>query len=295
MLVDINSVEVSYPLKGGSRKVIMDGVSLRIKEGEFVTVIGPSGCGKSTLLSLVLGSQFPNEGTVSIDGEQVQCVTPNVGIVYQRYSVIPNWTVLDNIAAGPIMSNTGIFTPIFKPRKFFRVIKEAREEAREYIKSVGLSADDALKYPYALSGGMRQRVAIAQSLIMKPKILLMDEPFSALDAATREEMQLFVLEQWAKHKMTVFFVTHEIEEAVYLGTRLIGLSQYWSDGNGAGKFARIVVDRALPGPHPKATSWKHTPEAQAIVQSVKRDTMDRNRLKKIEDFDLTHSDARKEL
>ena len=290
-LVRKNGVEVSYPQKGGDRKVIFTDVHLDISHGEFVTVIGPSGCGKSTLLRLILGSQSPYEGTVSVDDSEVWRVARDRGIVYQKYSVFPNRTVLDNIAMGPVLERTSMFTPVFQPWLLFKAWKEARQEAREYIDSVGLSQDDALKYPHELSGGMRQRVAIAQSLIMKPKILLMDEPFSALDASTRDEMQLFLLEQWEKHGMTIFFVTHEIEEAVFLGTRLIGISQFWSDENGEGEFARIVVDKAMPTPHPKPLKWKHGGECGELVWQMKSEVMDKNVLQHIKEFDASHPDV----
>ena len=290
-LVQMNDIEVSYPQRGKDRKVIFTDVDLQISEGEFVTVIGPSGCGKSTVLRLILGSQAPFEGNVSVDNKEVWRVMRDRGIVYQKYSIFPHLSVLDNIALGPILERTGILTPIFKPWKYFRVLKEAREEAMSYIESVNLSPDDAHKQPHELSGGMKQRVAIAQSLIMKPKVLMMDEPFSALDASTRDDMQMFILEMWEKHNMTIFFVTHEIEEAVFLGTRLLGLSQYWSDDNGGGDYAQIVVDAELPKPHPKPLEWKHGQAAQDLVWKYKQQVMDRQVLQHVREFDASHPDA----
>ena len=261
-LIDATDVVVSYPTDDGGRKIVVNDVNFRGRKGELVTVVGPSGCGKSTLLRLVLGSQMPTTGQVLVDGNVVKRITRDCGIVYQDYSLFPNLTVLDNIALGPIVeqtvllerwslkpvvgaqnlaaslvkrfggdstaNSTGTGGDLFKFFRYMRVRGEAHDRAYHFLESIGLKPSDGDKYPFELSGGMRQRVAIAQALIMRPKILLMDEPFGALDTKTREIMQDFLHQKWQEHGLTVFFVTHDLDEAVVLGTRLLCLSQYWS-------------------------------------------------------------------
>ncbi|MBW1888472.1 MAG: ATP-binding cassette domain-containing protein, partial [Deltaproteobacteria bacterium] len=163
--------------KGYGDKVVLDDIDLAVAKGEIVTVVGPSGCGKSTLLRLILGQEFPNSGTMLFDGEPIGFADRTRGIVYQRYSLFRNRTVLGNVLEGPRLSLS------FMERR--RRKQELNDEAKHFLEKVRLSSD-LDKYPHELSGGMRQRVAIAQSLIMKPKILLMDEPFGALDPSTRQ-------------------------------------------------------------------------------------------------------------
>ena len=138
---------------------------------------------------------------------------------------------------------------------------------------------------------MRQRVAIAQSLIMKPRILLMDEPFGALDDSTRQEMQLFMLEQWEEGGMTVFFVTHDLEEACFLGSRVLVLSQYYETDHGQTEGAKIVTDIATPGAHPKPTQFKYSQEMSQLVKKIRKDGLDTSYRQHIKEFDLTHQDA----
>ena len=181
---------------------------------EFITILGPSGSGKSTILRLIagLGPQHPpTTGDVLVQGRRVEGPGPDRGMVFQDYTSFDNRTVEDNVAFG--LECRGV------------PIKERREQAREWIGKVGLDIDrDSLKYPHQLSGGMRQRVAIARSLILKPKIMLMDEPFGALDPRTRLNMQDMLVSLTREAEATVFFVTHSIEEAVYLGDRTFIIS-----------------------------------------------------------------------
>jgi NitT/TauT family transport system ATP-binding protein len=182
--------------------------------GEFVAVLGPSGCGKSTILRLIAGlaPQFPQtEGRVLVNGRPVVGPGPDRGMVFQDYTSFDNRTVVDNVAFG--LECRGL------PRN------ERREAALEWIAKVGLDpVKDADKYPHQLSGGMRQRVAIARTLILKPRIILMDEPFGALDPVTRHNMQDLLVGLWREVQATVFFVTHDVTEAVYLGDRVYILS-----------------------------------------------------------------------
>lgn len=192
--------------------------------GEFVAILGPSGCGKSTILRLIagLGPQHPpTSGEVLVKRRPVSGPGADRGMVFQDYTSFDNRSVEDNIAFG--LECQGVPT------------RERRERAREWIGKVGLSVDrDARKYPHELSGGMRQRVAIARTLILHPRIILMDEPFGALDPSTRLSMQDLLAELWREQESTVFFVTHSIEEAVYLGDRVYVMSP------GPGRLAREV-------------------------------------------------------
>jgi len=179
-------------------------------KGEFIAILGPSGCGKSTVLRLIAGlrPQYPaSEGTVLVGEKPVTEPGPDRSMVFQDYTSFDNRTVEDNVAFG--LECRGV------------PARERRERAREWIAKVGLDVKrDAMKYPGELSGGMRQRVAIARTLILSPRIILMDEPFGALDPTTRLHMQELLVELWKEAEATVFFVTHSIEEAVYLGDRV---------------------------------------------------------------------------
>src|SRR5262245_29508338 len=181
----------------------------RPDRGEFICILGPSGCGKSTILRMIAGLRPhfpPTKGSVKVLGKPVAGPGPDRGMVFQDYTSFDNRTVLDNVAFGLECAGMGA--------------KERNEQAKEWICKVGLNvARDANKYPHQLSGGMRQRVAIARTLILKPKIILMDEPFGALDPVTRMHMQDLLIELWRDVRATVFFVTHSIEEAVFLGDR----------------------------------------------------------------------------
>lgn len=183
--------------------------------GEFVAVLGPSGCGKSTVLRLIAGlaPQHPaTTGTVLVQGQPVVAPGADRGMVFQDYTSFDNRSVLDNVAFG--LECQGVAKA------------ERHERAREWIAKVGLNVStDAAKYPHELSGGMRQRVAIARTLILRPQIILMDEPFGALDPHTRMQMQDLLVSLWNEVQATVFFVTHSIEEAVYLGDRVFILSR----------------------------------------------------------------------
>jgi NitT/TauT family transport system ATP-binding protein len=199
--------------------------------GEFIGVLGPSGCGKSTVLRLIAGlaPHFPaTSGSVTVHGEPVREPGPDRGFVFQDYANFPHRTVLDNVAFGLECRQV--------PHK------ERRDRAREWLAKVGLDPKkDALKFPHQLSGGMNQRVAIARTLIMHPRIILMDEPFGALDPTTRQRMQDLLVSLWRELEATVFFITHDVPEAVYLGDRVLVFSN--SPGTIARQFAVAPPDR----------------------------------------------------
>jgi NitT/TauT family transport system ATP-binding protein len=184
--------------------------SMAVRPGEFCAVVGPTGCGKSTTLGLIAGLARPSAGSVRIEGRPVDGVDPRIGFVFQADAVFPWHNVLDNVSAGPIFRGT--------PKN------EAIEAARDWVRRVGLAGFEA-HYPHQLSGGMRKRVALAQTFINRPDILLMDEPFSALDVQTRSLMQDELLQLWSTHRAAVVFVTHDIDEAITLADRVFVLTR----------------------------------------------------------------------
>lgn len=209
MKLEVDSVSKRFNGDAGGGTEALRDVSLSVAEGEFVCLLGPSGCGKTTLLRIIAGLESPTEGEVRVDGVPVDGPTPRLGMIFQDYSLYPWRRVIDNIAFGLELAN------IQKAERLAR--------AEEYLDLVGLEGF-ANSFPYELSGGMRQRVAVARALATDPAVVLMDEPFGALDAQTRNAMQLELLEIWTKTKKTVLFVTHSVDEAVFLADRIVVLS-----------------------------------------------------------------------
>ena len=222
-------------------QVVLEGLNLSIAEGEFCTLVGASGCGKSTFLRLLLGQEVASKGTILLDGEPLAKEPDSTrGVVFQRYSVFPHLSVLDNVALGLELPRSGLLGRLFGAAK-----RDAREQAAALLHKVGL--DHALdKYPTQLSGGMQQRLAIAQALIMKPRVLLLDEPFGALDPGIRKDMHALLLELWRETKLTVFMVTHDLSEGFNLGTRLLVFDKVRIDPHAPGAYgARITYDIPL--------------------------------------------------
>ena len=239
--ITISGVSVSYPVGKKHRKTILEDLNLKIEEGEFVVLLGETGCGKSTLLRMILGQERPTAGDIAVTGSRVERVDARSGYVPQKYSLFPDRTVLDNLTMGPLTSRYHILGRLKPSFRAFR--KQVREEAMKQLAHMGLQPTDAAKYPYQLSGGMQQRVAIAQALMMKSRVLLMDEAFSALDPGTRSSLQRLLRSVWGELKPTIVFVTHNTAEALFLGTRLIVLARTsHSDGCGA----RVALDVKLP-------------------------------------------------
>jgi NitT/TauT family transport system ATP-binding protein len=253
-VVDFTNVTKRF----GSVTVIKD-VTFAVPDvpdkGEFISILGPSGCGKSTVLRLIAGlrPQFPaTEGTVLVTAKAVTAPGPDRSMVFQDYTAFDNRTVEDNVAFG--LECRGV------------PATERRQRAREWIGKVGLDVKrDAHKYPSELSGGMRQRVAIARTLILSPRIILMDEPFGALDPTTRLHMQALLVDLWREARATVFFVTHSIDEAVYLGDRVY----IFSSAPGT-----IIRQMELPSPTRPPKDMLKEPGFQEHVSEI-RDIMDR--------------------
>lgn len=240
--VKVNSVSRTFKKEDGLSTGALDNVSLEIQDGEFLCFIGPSGCGKTTLLRIIAGLDSPTSGNLTLDGVSITGTDPKRGMVFQEYSLFPWRTVIDNIAFGPQMQE-GIQK------------KAARGMAEKYLELVGLEQFKN-SYPYELSGGMRQRVAIARALANEPKVLLMDEPFGALDAQTRNTLQNELLEIWEKKHVTILFVTHSVDEAVFLADRIVVMTSR------PGKIKKIVKV-GLPRPRDRTGA-----EANALRNSM---------------------------
>lgn len=223
--VRIDHVEKIYDGRQG-QMVALNGVDLDIYENEFICVVGPSGCGKSTLLNIIAGLLEPTSGAVYVDGKKVEGTGTERGVVFQQYALFPWLTVLKNVMFG--LKLKGMRD------------EEARELAMKYIKMVELE-NFVDSYPKELSGGMKQRVAIARAYAVQPEVLLMDEPFGALDAQTRTQLQAELTKTWQEEKKTCFFITHDVEEAIILATKVIVMSAR------PGRIKKII-DVDLPFP-----------------------------------------------
>ncbi|MEP2827755.1 ABC transporter ATP-binding protein [Parvibaculum sp.] len=201
-------------------QTVLENINLEVEAGSFVALVGPSGCGKSTFLRMMLGDEAPSKGRILLDGVALDAEpSPDRGVVFQKYSVFPHLTALQNVMLGLEFAQSP-----FMGRLFGKAKKLARAESLEMLKCVGLS-NAAGKYPSELSGGMQQRLAIAQALVKKPKILLLDEPFGALDPGIRAEVHEILLRLWREEGMTIFMVTHDLSEAFKLGTRVIAFDR----------------------------------------------------------------------
>ncbi len=194
---------------------VLENLNTSVARSEFVTLVGTSGCGKSTFLKLLLGIENVTSGRLCVDGRPVHAEpSPERGIVFQRYSVFPHLNVRQNVALGRELGATRVFG-----RQYGAGRKQTFAEADRWLEAVGLYGS-AEKYPHELSGGMQQRLALAQALLKQPRVLLLDEPFGALDPGIRKDMYQLVLQLWEEHQLTVFMVTHDLSEGFYLGTRL---------------------------------------------------------------------------
>jgi NitT/TauT family transport system ATP-binding protein len=248
-----------YRVRGGHQLVFED-LDLTITGHQLISVVGASGCGKSTLLRLVLGSEQPWRGTLRSHGRPITHPDRTRGIVFQRYSLFPHRTVIGNVAFGLELGRArGARDWLPGWSRAHR--RRLRDEAMHELAEVGLAAH-ADKYPHQLSGGMQQRVAIAQALIMKPAILLMDEPFGALDADTRASLQRLVVRAFHDHRTTIMLVTHNLEEALAVGTRLLVLARDRAQPTAG---ARLVIDQ----PNRQGAPLD-TPESRELLAHIQR-------------------------
>ncbi len=229
--IELNKISKHY-----GDNVVLENLSLTVKEGEFVTLVGASGCGKSTFLKLLLGTERASSGELLLAGKPIgHEPSSDRGIVFQRYSVFPHLNVRENVALGLEFEQSPWLGRLFGARR-----KEALAQADELLVAVGL--DQALnKYPHELSGGMQQRLALAQALIKKPKILLLDEPFGALDPGIRKDMHELVLGLWRKYQLTVFMVTHDLREGFHLGSRLWVFDKVRHDPHAPNRFGSTIT------------------------------------------------------
>ncbi len=235
---------------------VLEDVHLSVAAGEFVTVVGASGCGKSTFLRMLLGEETPTRGQLLLDGGPMpEEPGPDRGVVFQKYSVFPHLTAIKNVlVADEFAQAPGTARLLGAPRR------RALERANEMLGRVGLG-NAANKYPSQLSGGMQQRLAIAQALMKNPRILLLDEPFGALDPGIRKDMHALILELWARSGITVFMVTHDLKEGFDLGTRLLVFDKSRLDPQAPNAFgATITYD--LPLQHHGPSSSRIPPELQ---------------------------------
>ena len=225
--VDIKDVSKVYPTSTGSYTVL-ENVNLQVKEGEFICVIGHSGCGKSTLLNMVSGFATPTDGLVTVAGKTITEPGPDRMVVFQNYALLPWLSVFDNVY---------LAVDSVSPNKAER---EKRAIVREHLAMVGLS-EAAEKKPTQISGGMKQRVSIARALAIRPEVLILDEPFGALDAITKEELQEELLKIWNDHRCTVLMITHDIDEALFLADRLVMMTN--GPAAGIGEIMNIDFPR----------------------------------------------------
>jgi NitT/TauT family transport system ATP-binding protein len=232
----VTQVTVKHLWKEFSGQVVLENVSLHVGDHEFVTIVGASGCGKTTFLKMLLGVESPSRGTFLIDGEPLASEPgPDRGIVFQRYSLFPHLTVMKNLMLGLELRDSRLFGRLFGAAR-----RRAVERARELLDAVGLQMA-ADKYPAQLSGGMQQRLSIAQSVICEPKILLLDEPFGALDPGIKSDMHTLILKLWNMNKMTIFMVTHDLQESFALGTRLLVFDKVRLDPQSPEAFGATIT------------------------------------------------------
>jgi len=249
--VAFEEVTVRFRAPSGEIHTVARDISFAIEEGTFVAIVGPSGCGKSTLLNAAAGLLFPPAGRVMIFGGALRGINQHATYLFQQDALLPWRSVLDNVMLGPIFRNMAR--------------DEARDQARRWIDRVGLAGFED-RFPHQLSGGMRKRVAVAQSWIVNPRILLMDEPFAALDVQTRQIMENELLELWQETRKTVLFITHDLEEAIALADKVVVLS--------AGP-ARLkgIYDVELPRPR-DVSEIRLNPEFMSLYRKIWADLRD---------------------
>ena len=242
--IDINDMGVVFNARGTMVEAVSS-VDLKVRPGEFVSLIGPSGCGKSTLLNIVAGFVEPTSGSVLVDGKAIRGPSSDRGVVFQQYSLFPWLSVRKNVEFGLKMKGVAA--------------SQRETQARTLLGLAGLLAFEN-HYPDQLSGGMKQRVGIVRALATSPQVLLMDEPFGALDAQTRTVMQEILTNMWQQFRISVLFVTHDIEESIFLSDRIYVMTA---------RPGRIKAEITVPLPRPRTPEMTYTPEFIALVQQLK--------------------------
>ena len=248
--------------------VVLENVNLDVADHEFVTIVGASGCGKTTFLKMLLGIETPSKGQLLIDGKPiVPEPTPERGIVFQRYSLFPHLTVLQNVLLGLEFERSRLLGKLFGASR-----RNAVANANKLLESIGLASSHD-KYPAQLSGGMQQRLSIAQSVIRRPKILLLDEPFGALDPGITLDLHKLILDLWAANEMSIFMITHDIKESFQLGTRLLVFDKVRHDPQAPDAYgAKITYDLKLKSHAQRA------PSAPAGEEALNRRAAEEQRL-----------------
>jgi NitT/TauT family transport system ATP-binding protein len=232
----LTQISVKHLWKEFGGQVVLENVNLHVDDHEFVTIVGASGCGKTTFLKMLLGIESPSRGTFLIDGAPLADEPgPDRGIVFQRYSLFPHLSVMNNLLLGLELQASPLLGRLFGARR-----RRALERAQDLLEAIGLQgAGD--KYPAQLSGGMQQRLSIAQSVICEPKILLLDEPFGALDPGITADMHTLILKLWNMNKMTIFMVTHDLQESFALGTRVLVFDKVRFDPQAPEAFGATIT------------------------------------------------------
>jgi NitT/TauT family transport system ATP-binding protein len=239
--MDSPIIEIKQVWKEYGHNIVLEKLNLTVEAGEFVSIVGASGCGKTTLLNMLLGTESPSRGKLLLDG-QPMVAEPNEtrGIVFQKYSVFPHLNALQNVMLGKEFGDSPFLAKVFGEKR-----KALQKEAMEMLEAVGLG-HAAKRFPSELSGGMQQRLAIAQALIKEPRILLLDEPFGALDPGIRKDMHTLIRKLWKERGLTVFMITHDLSEGFKLGSRIWVLDKPRIDEQQPERFgAQIVYDIAL--------------------------------------------------
>jgi NitT/TauT family transport system ATP-binding protein len=244
VVMSIENLGKVFPTADGDETIALQDINLQLRRREFDCVIGPSGCGKSTRIRILAGLDFPSSGRILVNGEAVAGPCPDRGMVFQGYTLFPWLTVKRNVMFGLTVGGMPYH--------------QAEREARQWIDLVGLGRF-ADHYPHQLSGGMKQRVAIARALANQPKVLLMDEPFGAVDAQTRAKLQAYLLQIWKNIDITIFFITHDLDEAVYLADRILVLKAH------PGEVSEVIE---VPVPRPRNPGQFITPEFLATKRRL---------------------------
>ncbi len=245
MTLELQDIYKSFPAESGGEVLeVLGGISAGLERGRFVSLIGPSGCGKTTLLRIIAGLEPASRGRVLLGGQPLSGPSRRVGLVFQQYALMPWRTTLGNIEMGLEMAGQGR--------------EERRAAAREYVEAFGLAGFEN-SYPHQLSGGMQQRVAIARTLILQPELVLMDEPFGSLDSQTRNALQEFLLSVWRQRQDTIVFVTHNVDEAVFLSDEVLVLSR---------RPARVVARFSVEAPRPRDRTSRASNQVRREILSV---------------------------